>query len=297
VTLAAPRGFRLRAVAQSHGWYDLLPFAWDGTRLTTVAMLGGAPADVAVAGGTKLTVSARGDGADGAAARAELRAMVTAMLRLDEELAPLYALTDGDARLAYARGAAVGRLLRAPTAFEDVIKMLLTTNCSWALTRVMVTRLVERLGAAAPSGARAFPTAAAMARRDEHFYRDEVRAGYRAPHLVSIARAVADGRLDCERWRHGHGDGEAADEALRDELLALPGIGPYAADNLMRLLGRYAYLGLDSWCRGQLKKLYPRARDVDAFARRRYRPFGRFAGLAMWLDLTRDWHDRAALPG
>ena len=73
--------------------------------------------------------------------------------------------------------------------------------------------------------------------------------------------------------------------------MALPGIGPYAADNLLRLLGHYRYLGLDSWCRGKLKKLYPRIRDVDAFAHRRYQPFGAFAGLAMWLDLTRDWHD------
>ncbi len=60
------------------------------------------------------------------------------MLRLDEDLAPLYALTDGDARLAYARAHGVGRLLRAPTAYEDVIKMLLTTNCTWSLTRIMV---------------------------------------------------------------------------------------------------------------------------------------------------------------
>jgi N-glycosylase/DNA lyase len=288
-TLRAPDGFRLATVARSHGWYDLLPFSWDEARLTTVARLDGVPHDVTVtARGPSLAVTARGDGGDPARARLELRALCRTMLRLDEDLAPLYALTDGDTRLGYAREHAVGRLLRAPTAYEDVIKMLLTTNCSWSLTRVMVTRLVERLGEPAPSGARAFPTAKAMATQNERFYRDEVRAGYRAPHLVTIARAVAEARLDPERWRLADGDD---DDGLRRELLALPGIGPYAADNLMRLLGRYAYLGLDSWCRGKLKRLYPRARDVDAFARRRYRPFGQFAGLAMWLDLTRDWHE------
>jgi N-glycosylase/DNA lyase len=177
-------------------------------------------------------------------------------------------------------------MLRAPTAYEDVIKMLLTTNCSWSLTRVMVSRLVEALGEPAPSGARAFPTPAAMAKKTEKFYRDVVRAGYRAPHLVKIARDVASGSIDPEAWR-GRGVG---DEALRDALLELPGIGPYAADNLLRLLGHYGYLGLDSWCRGKLKRLYPRIRDVDAFAARRYKPFGDFAGLAMWLDLTKDWH-------
>ncbi len=288
VDLAAPIGFRLERVARSHGWYDLPPFSWDGTRLSTVARIDGAAHDLAVEqrGDTlRVTSSVRAK-----AAVRSLDAIVAAMLRLDEDLAPLYALTDGDARLAYARAHGVGRLLRAPTAYEDVIKMLLTTNCSWSLTRLMVGRLVAELGEAAPSGARAFPTAAAMATRGEKFYRDVVRAGYRAPHLAAIAKDVARGKLDFEAWRSPTVD----DAELRKQLLALPGIGPYAADNLLRLLGHYGYLGLDSWCRGKLKRLYPRIRDVDAFAGRRYKPFGRFAGLAMWLDLTRDWHEEAA---
>lgn len=293
-TIAAPAGFRLATVAGSHGWYDLPPFAWDDTTLSTVAHAGGAVHDLAIKQtGRQIVVTAS---PGGGSARAELRAMVETMLRLDEDLAPLYSLTDGDARLAYARDAAVGRLLRAPTAFEDIIKMLLTTNCTWTLTRIMVTRLVEKLGEPGPSGARAFPTPQAMAGKSEAFYRDVVRAGYRAPHLANIARAVVRGEIDPESWR-GHGDSAAdADATLRKQLMALPGIGPYAADNLLRLLGHYAYLGLDSWCRGKLKKLYPRTRNVDTFAARRYKPFGKFAGLAMWLDLTRDWHDKNGNP-
>jgi 3-methyladenine DNA glycosylase/8-oxoguanine DNA glycosylase len=164
---------------------------------------------------------------------------------------------------------------------------LCTTNCSWSLTRVMVSRLVENLGLAAPSGRRAFPDAETMAKKNERFYRDLVRSGYRAPHLVKIARDVSSGKLDLESFRAIEDTGE-----LREKLLALPGIGPYAAENLLRLLGHYDFLGLDSWCRGRLKELYPRTRDVDRFAARRYKPFGRFMGLAMWLDLTRHWHDK-----
>jgi N-glycosylase/DNA lyase len=284
-TVAAPAGFRLPRVARSHGWYDLPPFVWDGHELRVVARAGERTHDVAIVerdGALAVTTSATRAGDKRA-----LATTVASMLQLDEDLAPLYALTDGDERLAYARAHAVGRMLRAPTAYEDVIKMLLTTNCSWSLTRVMVSRLVEALGEPAPSGARAFPTPAAMARKSEKFYREMVRAGYRAPHLAKIARDVVAGRIDPEAWRSP----EIDDEILRDQLLDLPGIGPYAADNLLRLCGHYGYLGLDSWCRGKLKRLYPRIRDVDAFARRRYKPFGHFAGLAMWLDLTRDWHE------
>jgi N-glycosylase/DNA lyase len=130
-----------------------------------------------------------------------------------------------------------------------------------------------------------------MAKKDEKFFREVVRAGYRAPHLVKIARDVAGGRLDVEAFRS---TGDTA--GLRERLLALPGIGPYAAENLLRLLGHYDFLGLDSWCRGRLKELYPRIRDTDAFAARRYKKFGRWMGLAMWLDLTREWHDSAQDP-
>ena len=286
-TVAVPETFQLAKVARSHGWYDLPPFAWDAARgeLRAVARAGGRVHDLAIVqprGALVVTTSATR-----AADERALGATVAAMLRLDEDLAPLYALTDGDERLAYARAHGVGRMLRAPTAYEDVIKMLLTTNCSWSLTRVMVARLVEALGEPAPSGARAFPTPEAMAQKREKFYRDVVRAGYRAPHLAQIARDVVAGRIDPEAWRAPTID----DERLRKALLSLPGIGPYAADNLLRLLGHYGYLGLDSWCRGKLKRLYPRIRDVDRFAARRYKPFGPFAGLAMWLDLTKDWHE------
>jgi 3-methyladenine DNA glycosylase/8-oxoguanine DNA glycosylase len=283
LTLAAPSGFSLAAVALSHGWSDLEPFAWQPPALAVVVQLGDTVHDVRITqSGDRLTLHMTpGDRG--------LATIVASMLRLDEDLQPLYAITDGEARLAYARPRGAGRLLRAPSVFEDVIKMLLTTNCSWSLTRLMVQRLVAELGAPSPSGKRAFPTAQAMAKKDERFYRDVVKAGYRAPHLVKIARDVATGALALEAWR----DPRLDDALLRKQLLALPGIGPYAADNLLRLCGHYAYLGLDSWCRGRIKKLYPRARDIDAFAERRYRRYGRFAGLAMWLDLTAEWHREA----
>ncbi|MDB4979506.1 MAG: HhH-GPD family protein, partial [Myxococcales bacterium] len=183
-----------------------------------------------------------------------------------------------------------GRLLRAPTVFEDVVKMLCTTNCSWGLTRVMVERLVTRAGAAAPDGTRAFPTAEALARRPVSFFRDVVRSGYRAPFFKELATRVARGTLELESLRDAHTPTDVA----RDRLRSIKGIGPYATDNLLRLLGHYDHLGLDSWCRARYRKLYPRtpkAADLDATIARRYRAYSPYQGLAMWLDLTKTWHE------
>ena len=87
-------------------------------------------------------------------------------------------------------------MLRSPTVFEDLVKMICTTNCSWALTQKMVTGLVQNLGREAKDGRRTFPTPEAMALMPEKFYVNEVRAGYRAPYLKELADRVASATLN-----------------------------------------------------------------------------------------------------
>lgn len=219
--------------------------------------------------------------------RAALLATVRHMLRLDEDLSRFYALLDGDEQLAWAtRGA--GRMVRSPTVFEDVVKTICTTNCTWSATVRMVTGLVDELGLAGERG-RAFPAPAAMADAPEELYRDAIRAGYRGPYLRTIAARVADGTLDLEQL---DGRSDLADDEVGARLLALPGVGPYAAAHVMMLLGRYGRLILDSWTRPRYASLQGRTKPVpDKTIERRFRRYGDFAGLAFWLTLTRDWVD------
>ena len=227
----------------------------------------------------------------------EAEAAMRTCLALDEDLRPFYDLArelDADAprraplpRLAWAVAAGGGRLLRSPTVFEDAVKTLCTTNCTWALTRTMVRNLVDRLGATGPGGARTFPGAGALAARPEAFFREAIRAGYRAGAMRSIAREVASGALDIEGWR---GSALATDD-LAARVRELPGFGPYATEHLLRLLGRYDHLALDSWTRSKLARVRGlRRQPSDGAIARWYRPYGRFAGLAMWLEVTADWH-------
>jgi 3-methyladenine DNA glycosylase/8-oxoguanine DNA glycosylase len=226
------------------------------------------------------------------------------VLRLDEPLGAFYALLAGDAELAWACAGA-GRLIRSPTVFEDVVKTICTTNCSWALTRRMVTALVEHLGeraAGAPARGwvgRAFPTAAAMAGARPSFYRRVVRAGYRGPYLLALARQVAGGEVDLEALGRGPGIPRAlSDGEVAERLLALPGVGPYAAAHIMMLLGRYSRLVFDSWTRPAFARLSGRRRRVaDRTIERRFRAYGAYAGLAFWLYLTRRWVDEGGSAG
>jgi 3-methyladenine DNA glycosylase/8-oxoguanine DNA glycosylase len=229
-----------------------------------------------------------------AAAAAEALATVRHVLRLDEDLAPFYALAAADPDLAWAVAGA-GRMVRSATVFEEVVKTVCTTNCAWSATVRMVGALVEHLGEPAPdappegAAGRTFPTAAAMAGADEEFYRDVVRAGYRGRYLRDLAEAVAAERLDLEDLDRA-GPDDLPDEEVARRLLALPGVGPYAAAHVMLMLGRYSRLVLDSWTRPTYARLMGAPTPIpDAAIEARFRPYGRYAGLAFWLAVTRDW--------
>ena len=301
--MLVPAPFDLDLTVRSHGWYDLPPWRWDAERrvLGRPLLLGsGRTLYAEVAGAeSSLAFRALAAGRLPPAEAREARAQMATCLSLGDDLAPFRALAgelearraagEGrdlpDLRWALARGA--GRLLRSPTVFEDAVKTLCTTNCSWALTRSMVERLCAALGEPAPLESRTFPTAAAMAAEPERFYREEIHAGYRAPFLAALARGSADGTLDLEALR---GSVEPSDEILR-RLRAIRGFGPYAAEHLLRLLGRHDHLALDSWTRAKLARVRGRRRvPSDRTLRRWYAPYGRFAGLAMWLEATADWH-------
>jgi 3-methyladenine DNA glycosylase/8-oxoguanine DNA glycosylase len=132
-----------------------------------------------------------------------------------------------------------------------------------------------------------------MASAGVAFYRDVARAGYRGPYLREIAARVAGGELDLEALLTT-GRAELPDEEVEQRLLALPGVGPYAAAHTMLLLGRHSRLVLDSWTRPKYARLMgkPEGKLVaDSTIARRFGRYREHAGLAFWLVLTRDWVD------
>jgi len=278
--------FHFPTLVRSHGWFDLLPNEWDEGRevLRTALVLDGAAVDVDLRHpGDRIIIQVPKGGCelDGML----LRRAVARMLSLDQDLQPFWTLCSQHAELRWVARRGAGRLLRAPTLFEDLFKILLTTNCTWAQTRNMVRSLIDSLGPRTEGGRAAFPTAAAIGAKDEKFFRVVVRVGYRAKACIALAREIEEGRLD-----------EATlavlpDDELARRLRSLPGFGPYAVGQAMRLLGRFQPLALDSWCRKRLQEVMGRSRPPsDRQIARRYRDFEPFCGLALWMELTAPWH-------
>jgi 3-methyladenine DNA glycosylase/8-oxoguanine DNA glycosylase len=291
VRLEAPRDFSFRRTVNSHGWCDLAPFtaATDASSIATV---------VALPGGGARRIELRDDdgvvfetpGPVDAATRRVLIAAGRRVLALDVDISPFHDAVRRDPRYRWIAETRSGRLLRGPSAWEDIVKLVLTTNCSWAFTKKMTTALVSRYGEATPDGARSFPTPERLARVTEAEFRDEVRAGYRSPYLVALSRAVATGGADPASW-----DTDPREAAvLRKDIVRLPGVGPYVAENLLKFIGKPDGLALDSAIRSGYSERYHGGRKIkDQTIARRLAPLGRWGGLALWFDLWREWADEA----
>jgi 3-methyladenine DNA glycosylase/8-oxoguanine DNA glycosylase len=297
-SLRVPSPFELDVALRGHGWVALAPHRYEratGRLHTTLDLAAfgegsrGPVVDVEVRQATidrlELRVHARRPLSR--PALEQVRAALRHSLALDLPLEPFWSRCAGTPRLAWVPERGAGRLMRSPSLFEDLLKLLMTTNCAWSNTMSMVAHTTAKLGRAGPSGVRAFPSARTCAEQTERFWREQIRVGYRAPHCRTLAESFASGELRGADFT----DPELSTNELRKRLLALPGFGPYAAGQALRLLGRFDDLALDSWVRKRAAELHGLPPGDDAAIARRYAEFERYAGLALWLDVTRAWHE------
>lgn len=286
--IPTPRNFSFRRTVASHGWYGLLPFSLDNQKWELSRVI-----DVAEKPPVTIFMTSRKNNVLLRVSRQLTKRETDIVLRdarhilrLDDDLQHFYLATATDPEFAWIAEQGAGRMLRSPTVFEDLVKMICTTNCSWALTVKMVTGLVENLGRESNDGRRSFPTPQAMAAMPTSFYVDGVRAGYRAPYLKELADRVASGELNVEKWLTS----ELPTAELVKELKGVKGVGNYAAENLLKLLGRYDGLALDSWTRAKFFQVRNNGRKAsDKKIARYYARFNEWRGLALWCDVTRDW--------
>ena len=292
--VAVPADFDFVCAVWSHGWCNLAPNRADEGRETLernwrvaggaarirMAQPGGRGADVRLE-----VVGGRGSRAGLAPAdwnRVERDARH--MLRLDEDFTAFHALCR-QAGGPFARAAEIGfgRLLRSPTLFEDVAKVLATTNTTWSGTISMLRKLVEVAG---PNGI--FPRPEEVAELGAERLREEARWGYRAAYLARIAEAVADGSLNLNEWQ----DWPGSTAELETEIRRVPGLGPYAAAHVLTLLGRYDRIGVDTVFRAFVRGAhFPRARKPVSDRRMLdvYRRWGEWRMLAYWYELWSDY--------
>jgi 3-methyladenine DNA glycosylase/8-oxoguanine DNA glycosylase len=189
-----------------------------------------------------------------AADRSAARSQVRHMLRLDEDYAGFYAAAAAHPASAWIperrRGAAAPLAdgVRGPRQADlhDELHVVADRDHGGQ------PRGRARRAGGERRGARASPRPRRWRARSARFYEKEVRSGYRAGALAKLAEQVASGALDVEAWL----DPSLSTADLTRAILSVRGAGPYTAENLLKLLGRYEGMAIDSWCRAKYLRLY-----------------------------------------
>ena len=240
--IAVPADFDLARDACSYGYFLLEPYGWhpDSSSFSATLALEDGSAHV-VLRQSRVGMHLAGS-CDRSLSRKEVsqaRSMIARILRLDEsadDIAEFHAVDDRW------RFSGRGRLMRSATLFEDIAKTVTSCNVQWPGTIDMNAALCARVGSQSPSGQFAFPTPEQLARKKPSWLRSRCRVGYRDQRLVDLAKLFHKGEIDAT-WLE---DPATSDDEVRRFLLDLPGIGPYAAHNIMQLMGRYGFLPLDT---------------------------------------------------
>ena len=280
--LLARQPFNFHSVVNSHGWVQLAPFRFDAdtdSLFYTDQLANGRVLDYRVSespGGVRVDVP----GSLGAAERREVAGKVSWMFALDQDFSSFYKAARGEPKLRKARRNARGRVLRSPTFFEDVLKTILTTNTLWAATKRMNLNLLAALGTpSSVNGSSAFPRPAQVAASTTALLRSKVRVGYRAQSIHDLGRRAASGDLDIEAFKHS----SLPTLELRKELLKIRGVGPYAAANLLMILGRSDFIPIDTWALTLVSHEWHRGRKITPkHVERAFKRWGEYKGLAFW---------------
>jgi 3-methyladenine DNA glycosylase/8-oxoguanine DNA glycosylase len=266
----------LALTVASHGWAYLAPWHWDleagilsrrqriAGRLGTIAVVQHDPAALVI----------RCDGLD-ADAEPEVVRYVRRWLSAEWDPVEAVAALGEDGALI---GRGGGRMLCCSSFYEDFVKTVLTINTAWSSTCRMAAALV------AEPGGGVFPGPEAVLDYGETRLRERAKLGFRAATVISATRRMLeDGAIDIA------GEGRPEYEYL----IALKGIGPYAAAHCRLLLQDFSRIPVDSLVTAYVRERH--ASDPATFVASRA-AWGDYLALGYRLARLREKLDGAARP-
>ncbi|XAL98165.1 endonuclease III domain-containing protein [Phycisphaeraceae bacterium D3-23] len=300
LTLPVPRDFELYTAVCSYGHFLLAPTRWDKdkqqlhrvlrdgsgriVRCRVVQQKVGQASSLSNTGRMPVPPQALTIHCDRTLHRKHhglIKQKIVRMLRIDTDLRDWYKLCPA------AKKRSFGRLFRGENLFEDIVKTITSCNVTWPNTVNMNAQLVEHVGHGG------FPTPEQVADFGEARLKSAGRVGYRAGRIVQLARGILDGSVDLDWFEQPE---RTSDECFA-AALKLYGIGPYAAANILMLLGHYDRLAIDTETYRHYCKTHNvrRPKDPLRLHKRIDKHYGQFAPypfLAYWFELWQAYEDR-----
>ena len=262
--LTLPYPVSLRSTVRTHGWVSLAPWGWDDSACVlwrSDRLSSGRTARIQATQpeADRIEVEVSGDGLS----RRDLdeaAGLARRWLSLDwNPTEALAAARETDPLAAETIENGGGRLLRCSTFYEDFVKTVCTIQIAWSGSLRMVLALVE-------AGEGLFPTPVRVLELGDAGLRER-GTGFRARSLFEGTETMLERGLIDEA---GH---TASGPVSYDDLLALWGIGPYAAAHMAVLQHDFSRIPVDSEVTSYCRDRYGIGQnEIDAH----FEPWGDF---------------------
>jgi len=301
IIIPAEKPYIFTSTLRSHGWVSLLPNIHDENveSFSRVERLSsGKVVNLYISSSEapypEILITVKHDGKLQPGLQNEIKNRVAYMLRLNENLQGFYDLCrkSGNKRKNLTEGK--GYLLRSPEVFEDLVKVICTTNIQWGGTKRMVRELVDSFGSPFPGELplRSFPTPESISAVSLEEFKNRVRLGYRAGYVYELSTRISSGELKLNDLL----DISTPSTEIKRQLLAIKGVGNYAAASMLMLLGRYDQIPVDTVFRQFIKEKYFQDKQFsEEEGLRIYEKWGEWKYLAYWNEMLAFYYPKAEI--
>ncbi|KAF8822085.1 hypothetical protein IE077_001075 [Cardiosporidium cionae] len=177
-----------------------------------------------------------------------------------------------------------GRLFRSPTLWEDLVKTITICNTRWQQSCTMNSLLCDKVSSHPGS----FPTPQDVVLFSTDELQSICKLGYRGDRVRRLAADICEGNLDLQWFEHPI----RSQEEVYSALLKMHGFGPFAANNMLQLLGHFACYPFDSETVRHFSEFHKRKgtfKEIAQLAKTYYDKFHPFQFLAYWFELWREY--------
>ncbi|MBC7972753.1 MAG: hypothetical protein H7Z11_21955 [Verrucomicrobia bacterium] len=196
------------------------------------------------------------------------------------DMSRCYAKVSDDVTYRFIKEERLGRLLLAPSMWENLVKTQFLTNTHARHTTAMAAKFCT---GGDPFGEKhVFPTPEQVLAKSVDELEKQTGTGYRAKYIRSLAEAIASG-FDPESLRNP----ALSYEDIYEQVRALRGFGGYSASYVLKLLGRFERISIDIVMRRYFKEITGQQNATDDDVNAYYERFSEFKGLVAWWEVSR----------
>jgi 3-methyladenine DNA glycosylase/8-oxoguanine DNA glycosylase len=168
-----------------------------------------------------------------------------------------------------------GRIMKSPSAWEDAVKTICTTNASWSFTKQMCSNLCFYLG-----NNRSFPEPIAVFNSSEKFLKETIKLGYRSLYVHNLASEIFMNQLNLDNYSVHICEQKTAEKKIK----AIKGLGPYGVNHMLALLGWNEYLPIDREVMKFLNIKQKKPNDKCPWRTEHYNDWGKYRFIIYKLD-------------